>query len=391
MRHRWSVAVACAVLAVPATASPAGAMTGSWADGVLTITASPGDGDVVIDVYDNRGDELDVMTSPFVDLSGSACHYVTGPGGSGWVCEGGSPSHVVLDGGAGHADLSVNAYERPTWVEVTAGAEGGAIDINATSATVTGTSAPDRVSVSGGVLRAELHGGDDQVVWGDTVEVGLVSLGAGDDGFLVLAPAVAEPDMPRAAVQGGSGSDVISAQGRTMRSYGGPGDDRFLPDTTYTDLLGSEHATVSRHDMVDGGPGVDMVVLANPERSGPVRVTLDGKADDGERGEHDNYGADVENVLVELVPAVVVGNRLDNRIELRVRGTARGGRGDDVLVGGARLVGGRGHDVLRGGRSTHLIVAVDGTRDVVRCRTGDTVVRVDPVDDVSDTCVHVLR
>ena len=61
MRHRSSVAVACAVLVVPATASPAEAMTGSWADGVLTITASAADGDVVIDVYDNRGDELDVL------------------------------------------------------------------------------------------------------------------------------------------------------------------------------------------------------------------------------------------------------------------------------------------------------------------------------------------
>jgi hypothetical protein len=391
MIRRLSLATACAVLVVPTTPSPAEAVTGSWAGGVLTVTATPGDGHVTIDVYDNRGDELDVTTSPVVDLSSSGCQYVTGPGGSGWVCYGGSPSRVVLDGGDGSADLSVNAYERPTEVEVTAGAEGGAIDVYATSAMITGRSARDVVSVWAAALHAELHGGADVVRWTETAEYGLVMLGVGDDEFLVTPPAVVDGAMPGVTVQGGGGSDLIAAGGRRLRAYGGPGDDRFMPDATTTDFGEIGTPLVTKRDVVDGGPGVDTVVLANPPRSSPVRVTLDGRADDGEPGEHDNYGADVENVLVELVPAVVVGNRLDNRIELRARGTAHGGRGDDVLLGGSRLAGGRGHDVLRGGRLTHLILAVDGTRDVVTCASDATVVRADALDDVSEACTHVLR
>jgi hypothetical protein len=390
MMRRLSLATACAVLVVPTTPSSAQAVTGSWAGGVLTVTAAPGDGHVDIDVYDNRGDELDVTTSPVVDLSSSGCQYVTGAGGSGWVCYGGSPSRVVLDGGDGSADLSVNAYETTTEVEVTAGADGGTIEVDATSAMVTGRSARDVVSVRGAALHAELHDGEDLVSWTETAVYGLVSLGAGNDELLVTRPAVVDGAMPSVTVQGGGGSDLITAGGRRLRAYGGPGDDRFLPDATTIDSGEISTPLVMKRDVVDGGPGVDTVVLANPRRSGPVRVTLDGRADDGEPGEHDNYGADVENVVVSRVPAVVVGNRLDNRIELLVGGTARGGRGDDVLLGGSRLVGGRGHDQLLGGSGTSLVLARDGVRDVVRCVSRHTVVHADRLDLVADSCRHVV-
>ena len=390
MMRRLSLATACAVLVVPTTSSPAEAVTGSWAGGVLTVTAAPGDGHVNINVYDNRGDELDVTTSPVVDLSSSGCQFVTGPGGSGWVCYGGSPSRVVLDGGDGSADLSVNAYERPTEVEVTAGADGGNIEVTATSAMITGRSARDVVSVWGSALHAELHSGDDVVRWTETAEYGLVMLGVGDDEFLVTPPAEVDEAMPSVTVEGGGGSDLIAAGGRSMRAYGGPGDDRFLPDATTADFVEIWRPVVTKRDVVDGGPGVDTVVLANPRRSSPVRVTLDGRADDGEPGEHDNYGADVENVVVSRVRALVVGNRLDNRIELEVGGRAHGGRGDDVLVGGTRLIGGRGHDQLLGDAGTRLVLARDGVRDVVRCVSSRTVVHADRLDLVADSCRHVV-
>ena len=70
---------------------------------------------------------------------------------------------------------------------------------------------------------------------------------------------------------------------------------------------------------------------------------------------------------MRFVRAVVVGSAADNRIVLTAKGVASGGRGDDVLVGGTRLVGGPGRDVLKGGRDTSRIQAVDGERDVVRC------------------------
>jgi hypothetical protein len=114
-------------------------------------------------------------------------------------------------------------------------------------------------------------------------------------------------------------------------------------------------------------------------RRGPASETasVEDRANDGEDGERDDYGIDVENVLVRFVRAVVVGSAADNRIVLKAKGVALGGRGDDVLVGGTRLVGGQGRDVLTGSHDTLRIVADDGRRDHVRCHVRRTVAYVD--------------
>ncbi|MBF4762442.1 hypothetical protein ISU07_04840 [Nocardioides islandensis] len=116
-----------------------------------------------------------------------------------------------------------------------------------------------------------------------------------------------------------------------------------------------------------------------PHGPGPARVLL-GAGDDG-------FALDVEPGT-ELV---VVGGTGNDQISLARRQTGRGGPGADTLRRGVHLVGGRGEDVLTGGSFTRLVDAVDGDRDVVTCASDKTVVRADRIDDVSASCVHVLR
>lgn len=99
---------------------------------------------------------------------------------------------------------------------------------------------------------------------------------------------------------GGQGDNILS---------GGPGDD---------DLSGGPDT-----DVFHGGPGVDLVTFDTDIED--VTVTVDGVANDGKPGDHDNVETDVEGV--------------------------RGGRGDDLLIGNQRanlLIGSEGDDVLKG-------------------------------------------
>jgi hypothetical protein len=391
-RRLGLTALAVALVVAATTPGPASAVTGSWADGVLNIGAVPGDGDVTVSVIEGdteyTADQLYVTTSPDVELSG--CTRGLYPTPTSWFCKG-QPQLVVVEGGEGHADITSSTYAVPN-VEITAGAEGGSIVADGQSGQITGRSAPDSVSASFYGLTARLGAGDDRLVWRQASVFGSANLGVGDDVFLVTARQYIETQAATVAVQGGAGDDEVSAAGRALRVYGGPGDDRFEPDATSPDVENTAGvSSVVSRDVVDGGPGSDTVVLANPDRSRPVRITLDGRPDDGQPGERDNYGDDVENVVVHFVAAVVVGNPLDNRIELLAGGTSRGGRGADILVGGDVLVGGGGHDAMFAGRATSVVRANDGARDDIRCTNRRTVVHADRHDVVAAGCRRVIR
>jgi Ca2+-binding RTX toxin-like protein len=95
-------------------------------------------------------------------------------------------------------------------------------------------------------------------------------------------------------------------------------------------------------DVLSGGAGTDLVSYVNREI--PVRVSLDGRADDGSAGEGDDVGADVERVT--------------------------GGTADDVLDGGPGsdvLDGGPGSDMLRGLEGADALMGgdVDGAADAL--------------------------
>jgi hypothetical protein len=233
-----------------------------------------------------------------------------------------------------------------------------------------------------------MKGGDDAVaILSATARV---RLGSGAD-LVRAGSADAELGGGRLVAHGQAGDDTFRIALRS-RVSGGAGQDLFFLDTDPEATYPGWGVPVKPRpgDVVRGGTGRDTVVLDRPGRRTPLRISLDDRANDGEPGERDDYGSDVEDVIVRRVPATVIGSVADNHIELTAGGTAHGGPGDDVLVGGTRLVGGTGFDVLLAGADTAVVRADDGARDVIRC-SGDTVVHADSVDTVTGSCHEVTE
>jgi Ca2+-binding RTX toxin-like protein len=162
-------------------------------------------------------------------------------------------------------------------------------------------------------------------------------------------------------VLGSPGADVITARratGMELAGYagddlivGGPGDDTLDPG------LGGD----SDADILRGGGGVDTVSYENRcplqgcygyEQG--VHISEDGRANDGQPGEHDNIADDVE---------ILEGTPMNDVI--------RGGPANNTLIGGA------GND---------RIYARRGGRDVVSCGAGYDLAVVDRSDQVGGDC-----
>ena len=107
------------------------------------------------------------------------------------------------------------------------------------------------------------------------------------------------------------------------------------------------------------------------------RYTLDGLANDGEAGENDLIGADVENITARASSGVatLIGDGRANRL------TVTDGRGD--------ITGGDGADILEGGPLDDTIHARDGAPDTIICNGGIDTVEADTLDTVSPTCENV--
>ena len=118
---------------------------------------------------------------------------------------------------------------------------------------------------------------------------------------------------------------------------GGPGDDTLRGQWGPDVLVGGAGA-----DRMSGGPGRDAVSYLR--KTAPVRVTLDGRANDGQRNERDRVRPDVEFVVGGRAGDTLIGNSMANRLS--------GWRGDDVIrgLGGPdRLSGDSGSDDVGGG------------------------------------------
>jgi Ca2+-binding RTX toxin-like protein len=144
----------------------------------------------------------------------------------------------------------------------------------------------------------------------------------------------------------GAGDDILS---------GGPGDDHLIPG--------------SGRDSFAGGDGTDEVDYS--DRGGPLRITLDGVADDGEAGEGDNIGADVEGAAGGAAPDFIVGNPNGNRLH--------GRGGNDVIVGGSA------DDRVEGEEGDDVIDTRDGVYDSVDCGPGTDTVYAD-LGDATTNC-----
>ena len=173
-----------------------------------------------------------------------------------------------------------------------------------------------------------------------------------------------ENDNVRSDVQnviGGSGNDVLTGSAGTNVLAGAAGND-VLDGGTGPDTL-------------SGGAGGDTVTYAG--RSNGTTVTIDGVADDGESGESDNIGPDVENLTGGSGPDSLTGDS-----------------GQNMLTGGAgadQVEGGEGADTISGDAGFDLLRTRDSSADLVYCGLDQDSVIADPADAVGADCEVVDR
>jgi Ca2+-binding RTX toxin-like protein len=140
---------------------------------------------------------------------------------------------------------------------------------------------------------------------------------------------------------GNDGDDTLEGNAGNDRLDGGPGNDVEFGDGGVDTF--AEDGIANGSDQMFGGPQRDTVDYGS--RTVAVNVTLGaGTDDDGEAGEGDNVGNDVENA--------VGGDGNDTLVGSASQNTLTGGDGDDSLSGGGNrdlLFGGEGNDTVQGG------------------------------------------
>ena len=101
-----------------------------------------------------------------------------------------------------------------------------------------------------------------------------------------------------------------------------------------------------------------------------TNVSIDGAANDGEAGEHDNVLADVEDLWGSPQQDTLTGSAGPN--------TIRGGNGNDTITG----LGGR--DTLAGEAGSDAMFARDGAPDEVDCGSPGGSAQIDLIDDAAN-------
>jgi Ca2+-binding RTX toxin-like protein len=194
-----------------------------------------------------------------------------------------------------------------------------------------------------------------------------VDLGDADDRATIRWVPGTDTRPGTVSVTGGAGDDRLeSSANAVIRFDGGDGDDTLVAGPAASAyLLGGAGADVMTSDV-----GCCAVAGYTDHDGAGVRVTLDGKANDGAAGE----GDDVRTIGVT------------------------GSSGADVIAGDDRanaLSGGGGADVLRGGGGDDSIDAAvpdapasDGP-DTVTCGAGDDQVVADANDKVALDCERI--
>jgi Ca2+-binding RTX toxin-like protein len=165
-----------------------------------------------------------------------------------------------------------------------------------------------------------------------------VAIELGDQGdTFEIYPGVTLP----VSVDGGSGNDTLEYGSTGAESFdGGEGDDALRADR---DALGLA-------DVFSGGAGRDTLVLSDART--PQSVTLDGVANDGASGEHDDVRPDFEVIYGSGGDDRIVGSDGDETFYGDDGAdTLDGGGGADTLDGGGwcardTLLGGAGNDTL---------------------------------------------
>jgi Ca2+-binding RTX toxin-like protein len=206
-------------------------------------------------------------------------------------------------------------------------------------------------------------------------------------------------------IDGGDGNDQLSTNRGTV--IGGPGDDVLTGDVLNGGPGDDRLAGTDADNVLDGGPGADLLKgmggtdrTTYADRAEGVRVTLDGRSDDGARGEGDDV--ETEDVNGGAGPDVLIGDDGPNRLT--------GLCGDDRLTGGDGadvLEGGPGADTIDGRAGDDIIYADAGpfgdppppaapcgaetatANDLIACGPGDDLVLAGAGDRVAADCERV--
>ncbi|MCA9551803.1 MAG: hypothetical protein KC933_17330 [Myxococcales bacterium] len=161
---------------------------------------------------------------------------------------------------------------------------------------------------------------------------------------------------------GGAGNDTITGNALANTIDGGAGNDT-LTGGAGNDIFPQGSAD-DGSDVIAGGIGNDLVDYSS--RTSTLTVTMgDATANDGESGEGDNIGSDVEWLDAGSGNDTITGNDADNSINA--------GAGDDTVSGGLgndEIFGGTGVDTLNGDAGDDTIDG-GGDADVVDCGAGE--------------------
>jgi len=168
-------------------------------------------------------------------------------------------------------------------------------------------------------------------------------------------------------IRGGSAADALTGDGGANTLIGQAGQDTLTGGGGADSLQGGDGADTlhggDANDQLQGGTGADTLHgdagsdLADYPRTAPLTVSIGDGANDGEAGELDDVGADVERLRGGSGNDTLTGNSAANVIY--------GGAGDDQIDGNDA------NDVLYGQAGADTIDALDGFpyRDRLVCGT----------------------
>jgi Ca2+-binding RTX toxin-like protein len=168
---------------------------------------------------------------------------------------------------------------------------------------------------------------------------------------------------------GGPGDDVLFGGEGNDTLEGNGGDDLAASSDARNLAIGGGPTADLGADSFAGGSGFDTIDYSS--RIVPVSVTLNAQADDGEAGEGDNTGSDVEELIGGAGADTLSGDVDAERYE-------GGASGDTISPAG-------GTDDVVAGDGDDTISAEDSTFDRVACGVGTDTVAADSVDAL-DLC-----
>jgi Ca2+-binding RTX toxin-like protein len=221
-------------------------------------------------------------------------------------------------------------------------------------------------------LSADGVANDGEAGEGDDIRPGVEAIQGGARNDTIGGSAVVD-----AQLSGYGGDDLLAGAGGDDVLFGGTGDDTLLggggDDSA---AAGDSRGGAIGGGQIDGGAdrfrgGTGFDTADYSTRFAPVTVTLDDKPGDGEAGEGDDIGADVEGLIGGRGADVLTGNAAAQRIS--------SGSGGDTIDPGA------GVDDVRAGDGDDAIKAQDATADAIACGLGTDSVSGDGFD-LLDAC-----